>query len=69
MVISHISKIPGSRVQSNMFSGAFGNSAQPPPATPDIGGNLLAEGIDQIREHDRNFDPGIFYRGGLRRFL
>ena len=43
-----------------MFSGPFGNSGQPPPATPNIGGNLLAEGIDQIRQHDRNFDPAYF---------
>jgi predicted lipid-binding transport protein (Tim44 family) len=46
---------------SNMFSGAFGNSAQPPPpSTPDIGGNLLQEGIDQIRETDPDFDPKYF---------
>ncbi len=51
---------PGQQSPSNMFSGAFGNSAQPPPATPDIGGNLLGEGFDQIREHDRNFDPKYF---------
>ena len=51
---------PGQQSPSNMFSGAFGNSAQPPPATPDIGGNLLTEGIEQIREHDRNFDPKYF---------
>lgn len=51
---------PGQQGPSNMFSGAFADSAQPPPATPEIGGNLLAEGIDQIREHDRKFDPGYF---------
>lgn len=51
---------PGQQGPSNMFGGAFGNSAQPPPATPDIGGNLLAEGIDQIRENDRDFDPKYF---------
>ncbi len=51
---------PGQQSPSNMFSGAFGNGAQPPPATPDIGGNLLTEGVDQIREHDRNFDPKYF---------
>lgn len=51
---------PGQQSPSNMFSGPFGNSGQPPPATPNIGGNLLAEGIDQIREHDRNFDPAYF---------
>ena len=43
-----------------MFSGAFGNSGQPPPSTPNIGGNLLEEGIDQIRENDKNFDPSYF---------
>ncbi|TKB28588.1 Tim44 domain-containing protein [Desulfopila sp. IMCC35006] len=51
---------PGPQSPSNMFSGAFGNSAQPPPVTPDIGGNLTADGIDQIKEHDRNFDPKHF---------
>ena len=51
---------PGQQSPSNMFSGAFGNSAQPPPTTPDIGGNLLAEGVDQIQEHDRSFDPKYF---------
>jgi predicted lipid-binding transport protein (Tim44 family) len=51
---------PEQQSPSNMFSGAFGNSGQPPPSTPNIGGNLLEEGIDQIREHDRNFDPKHF---------
>ena len=46
---------PGQQSPSNMFSGAFGNSAQPPPSTPDIGGNLLAEGIDQIRGTRQGF--------------
>ena len=60
----------GQQNPSNMFSGAFGNSAQPPPPpTPDIGGNLLEEGIDQIRENDRNFDPEPFHRSGIRCFL
>ncbi len=51
---------PGQQSPSNMFSGAFGNSAQPPPSTPDIGGNLLDDGIDQIREHDKDFDAKYF---------
>jgi predicted lipid-binding transport protein (Tim44 family) len=46
---------------ANQFDGAFGNSAQPPPiSTPEIGGNLLEEGIAQIRETDRDFDPNYF---------
>ncbi len=49
----------GSQFSSNVFTGAFGNSGQPPP-TPDIGGNLVEEGIDQIRLNDRNFDPNYF---------
>lgn len=51
---------PGQQSPSNMFSGAFGNSAQPPPATPEIGINLLDEGFDQIREHNKDFDPKYF---------
>lgn len=51
---------PEQQSSSNMFSGAFGNSGQPPPSTPNIGGNLLEEGIDQIRENDKNFDPSYF---------
>jgi predicted lipid-binding transport protein (Tim44 family) len=45
---------------SNMFGGAFGKSAQPPPTAPVIGGNLLEEGIEQIRENDSSFDPAYF---------
>ncbi len=45
---------------SNMFGGAFGNSAQPPPSAPVIGGNLLEEGLEQIRENDSSFDPAYF---------
>lgn len=45
---------------SNIFDGAFGMSAGPPPGSPDIGGNLLEEGLDQIRENDRSFDPKYF---------
>ncbi len=51
---------PQQQNSANMFSGAFNNSGQPPPVTPDIGGNLLEEGLNQIREHDRNFDPSHF---------
>ncbi len=48
--------------QSGMFGGGgFGTSAQPPPmSAPEIGGNLLEEGFDQIRENDRDFDPSYF---------
>lgn len=39
----------------------FGGGAQPPPPpTPDIGGNLLEDGFEQIRATDRNFDPNYF---------
>lgn len=51
---------PGQQGSSNVFGGAFGNSAQPPPSTLNIGGNLLEEGINQIRETDRDFDPSHF---------
>ncbi len=50
----------GQQNPADMFGGAFGNSAQPPPPTPDIGGNLVEEGVDQIRQHDRNFDANHF---------
>lgn len=31
-----------------------------PPATPEIGGNLVAEGFEQIRQSDRYFDANHF---------
>ncbi len=40
-------------------SGAGGLSAQSEP-TPEIGGNLLADGLAQIRQNDRHFDPNHF---------
>lgn len=47
--------------QPGMFGSGFGTSAQPPPmSAPEIGGNLLEEGFDQIRENDRDFDPSYF---------
>lgn len=45
---------------SSPLSGAFGGSTAPPPVPPVIGGNLLADGINQIREHDRGFDVAHF---------
>jgi predicted lipid-binding transport protein (Tim44 family) len=51
---------PQQQSPSNMFGGAFGNNGQPSPATPNIGGNLLEEGFNQIRETDRGFDPSYF---------
>lgn len=51
---------PGQQSPSSMFGGVFNNSGQPPPSTPNIGGNLLEEGLDQIRETDRGFDPAYF---------
>jgi len=51
---------PGGQGQSSMFEGAFGNSDQPPPFAPDIGGNVIEDGIEQIRAGDRNFDPAYF---------
>lgn len=38
--------------------GASGNAPPPPP--PTIGGNLLEEGLEQIRETDRDFDTEYF---------
>ncbi|GAB6192978.1 Tim44 domain-containing protein [Desulfocastanea catecholica] len=49
-----------SQSPSNIFGGGSGTSAQPPPAAPVIGGNLLEQGIEQIRENDSSFDPAYF---------
>lgn len=55
------SQSPGAQDKPGMFGGGFENSAQPPPPpTPDIGGNLLDEGVSQIRETDKDFDPNYF---------
>jgi predicted lipid-binding transport protein (Tim44 family) len=46
---------------SNLFGGGFANSAQPPPPpTPVIGENLVDDGVGQIMETDRDFDPAHF---------
>ena len=37
------------------YSGGAG-----PPATPEIGGNLVADGLEQIRQSDRHFDANHF---------
>lgn len=50
---------PGSQGQSGIFGGNVNTSGQPPP-TPDIGGGLLEEGLAQIRQSDRQFDPAYF---------
>lgn len=42
---------------SSIFGGG-NDAAQPPP--PIIGENLVADGISQIKETDRNFDPTYF---------
>ena len=55
------SQSSGAQDKAGMFGGGFENSAQPPPPpTPDIGGNLLDEGVSQIRETDKDFDPNYF---------
>lgn len=45
---------------TNTFGGSTNNSFQPPPPPPVIGANLLEEGIAQIRQYDRDFDPAYF---------
>ena len=45
---------------SSIFDGLIGNSAQPPPPPPIIGENLVDDGLSQIKETDRNFDPAYF---------
>ncbi|MCP3891704.1 MAG: Tim44 domain-containing protein [Desulfobulbaceae bacterium] len=47
----------GQQSPQNMFGGG---TQPPPPPTPDIGGNLLEEGLAQIRQSDRNFDDSYF---------
>ena len=42
---------------SGIFGGATETYAQPPP---NIGENLLADGLNQIRQTDRGFDPKYF---------
>lgn len=43
----------------NMFGGGTGNSFQPSPP-PVIGENLVGDGVGQIQQIDRNFDPAYF---------
>ena len=45
---------------TNTYGGASQSSFQPPPPPPVIGGNLVEEGIDQIRQYDRDFDITYF---------
>jgi len=45
---------------SSPLSGAFGGSAMPPPPPPGIGANLVDDGLNQIRQYDRNFDAAHF---------
>ncbi len=45
---------------SNIFGGDTDYPAQPLPPTPVIGQNLLEEGMNQIRQTDKNFDPTYF---------
>ncbi len=43
---------------SSIFGGGNDTSAQPPP--PIIGENLVADGMSQIKQFDRDFDPAHF---------
>jgi predicted lipid-binding transport protein (Tim44 family) len=45
---------------SSIFGGGSDTSAQPPPPPPVIGENLVDDGISQIQQTDRNFDPTYF---------
>jgi predicted lipid-binding transport protein (Tim44 family) len=45
---------------SNIFGGDTDYAAQPPPPPPVIGENLLEEGLNQIRQTDKSFDPTYF---------
>ena len=45
---------------ASIFDGLPGNLAKPPPAPPIIGENLLADGINQIRQTDKGFDANYF---------
>lgn len=44
---------------TGLFGGGFENSAQPPPP-PVIGENLVDDGLSQIMQYDRDFDPAHF---------
>jgi predicted lipid-binding transport protein (Tim44 family) len=46
---------------SNIFGGDAGNAFQPPhPPPPVIGENLVGDGISQLQQADRDFDPTYF---------
>lgn len=45
---------------TGLFGGGFGDSAQTPPPPPVIGENLVDDGISQIMQSDRDFDPAHF---------
>lgn len=46
---------------TSLFGGGASNlGQQTPPVPPVIGGNLVDDGINQIMETDRNFDPAYF---------
>lgn len=44
---------------SGILGGGAGSAIQPPPP-PVIGGNLVDDGISQIQQYDRDFDPAYF---------
>ncbi|MBU1564705.1 MAG: Tim44 domain-containing protein [Proteobacteria bacterium] len=48
---------PSSILPSGIFGSESGNTTQPPPI---IGENLIDDGISQIKETDKNFDPAYF---------
>jgi predicted lipid-binding transport protein (Tim44 family) len=50
---------PSSILPSGIFGGAT-DTTTPPPPPPIIGENLLDDGIRQIKETDKNFDPNYF---------
>jgi len=51
---------PTAGAPNNMFGGGMNNGAVEAEPEVKIGGNLLEEGFDQIREHDRGFDINYF---------
>ena len=53
---------PNSYARQAPPSSLFGSNtaAQPPPPPPIIGENLMADGVSQLQQYDRNFDPAYF---------
>lgn len=51
---------PGGGPQQRRSHDAPPTAGVQPPQTPDIGANIVNEGLDQIRHHDRHFDPAYF---------